>query len=165
MIIALGVLLLLAGLLVQGSVLSSFPVLGVRADLVLLIVLAWSVLRGFPSALAMAWGGGVLLDLVSGTPFGAHTLALGLVAPAAVLTTRHLLTDSLLPALGVALAGTLAYDLVLLLALQANQVPVAWGPAFWSLALPSAIVNALAMPLVYLPLLRAAGRGSAMSPA
>lgn len=165
MIVALPVLLLLTGLLVQASVLPRLPVLGVQVDLVLLIVLAWSILRGFPSALPIAWGGGVLLDVVSGTPFGAHTLALGLLAPAAVIATRHLLADSLLPALGVALAGTLAYDLVLLLTLQANQVPVPWGSAFWSLAVPSAIVNALAMPLVYLPLLRAAGPSSAMSPA
>jgi len=160
-IIALGILFLLGGLLLQGSVLSHLPVLGVRVDLVLLIVLAWSVLRGFPSAIAMAWGGGVLLDLVSGAPFGAHTFTLGLLAPATVLATRHLLTDSLLPALGIALAGTLCYDLVLLLALQASHVPVAWAAAFWSLVVPSAIVNTLAMPLVFVPLLRAAGRAAA----
>src|SRR3954469_21579089 len=48
---------------------------GGRLNLVLVLVAVWSLVRGAVAGLV----GGLALDVMSGTPFGLHTLLLGLI--------------------------------------------------------------------------------------
>ncbi|MGH2520799.1 MAG: rod shape-determining protein MreD, partial [Chloroflexota bacterium] len=76
---AVALVVLLAEALLQVSVVSRITLLGVTAQLVLLSVISWSLIRG--PAEGMFWGfvGGLLIDLVSGSPLGVSAFAMVLV--------------------------------------------------------------------------------------
>src|SRR3954468_20732660 len=52
---------------------------GGRINLVLMLVAAWSLVRGARDGLLAGLIGGLALDLMSGTPFGLQTVLLGLI--------------------------------------------------------------------------------------
>ena len=90
-----------------------------------------------------------MLDLFSGGPLGASTLALlavsflsGLIEPA----VAH--TSFLLP-LVVALGGTLLYQGLFLSVVQLTRGTVLWGDSLFQVTLPSLAVNTLLMPVVF----------------
>ena len=67
---------LLIALVVAAAVIhvTWLPRLPVRPDLMLVLVVAWSLLRGVEEGLLWAFIGGVLLDLLSVGPFGGFTV-------------------------------------------------------------------------------------------
>lgn len=151
------VLLLSAGL-VQAIIVPRLSPLGLNADLVLLIVLAWGLLRGPHEGLVWGLLGGLSLDLLSVVPFGANALALVLVGYGLGLSSRGgLHPPTLLVALASVPLATLAYDVVLMAVLQAAGWPIDWGLALWQTVLPAAVLNSLFMGPIY-GALRSAGR-------
>lgn len=143
------VLLLSAGL-VQAIVAPRLAPVGVNADLVLLIVLAWGLLRGPQEGLVWGLLGGLSLDLLSAVPFGANALALALVGYGLGLSSRGVLhPPTLLVALASVPLATLAYDGVLMAVLQAAGWPMDWGQTLWRTVLPAAVLNSLFMGPIY----------------
>jgi len=143
------VALLLIVALLQATFLPQLKILGVKPELMLLSVLSWSLLRGAEEGLVWAFLGGLMLDLFSGGPLGASTLALlavsfisGLIEPA----VAH--TSFLLP-LVVALGGTLLYQGLFLSVVQLTRGTVLWGNSLFQVTLPSLAVNTLFMPVVF----------------
>jgi len=143
----LPLLLLLA--LVQATVLPELTLLGVKPELMLLTVLAWSLLRGPEEGLVWALLGGLVLDLFSGGPFGAS--ALGLLAVSFISGRFTVLVGqgSFLLPMAAAAAGTLLYQALFLLAVQLTRGAVPWTASLLRITLPSMAVNALLMPLVF----------------
>lgn len=85
---ALHLLLIVAALVIQTSVLATFPFLGVRPDLILVLVLSIGLLRGPGSGVGVAVVGGLLSDILSGQMIGLSVVVLsmiGLVAGSAGL--------------------------------------------------------------------------------
>jgi rod shape-determining protein MreD len=130
--------------------------LGIAApDLMLLVTVAWSLLRGPGPALSIGLVGGVLLDLLSGGPFGAVVLSL---VPASALTglLQHGVSreSPWLPLVAGTISTLLYHGLyILILRLLAWPVPgIALGLVEW--LLPCLIWNALLMYPVYAALRR-----------
>ncbi len=73
-----GGLLALAALL-QSVLGPSLPLVRGRPDLVLVVVLAWSMLRGSGEGAFVGFLGGALLDSVTYTQFGVNSALLGLL--------------------------------------------------------------------------------------
>src|SRR5688500_709630 len=65
--------------LTEGTLGSRVDVGGGRVNLVMLLVVAWSLLRGMQEGALAGAVGGLALDVVSGTPFGLHTSVLTLI--------------------------------------------------------------------------------------
>jgi rod shape-determining protein MreD len=145
------VLLLLAATL-QSSVLPRFGILGVHLDLVLLLIMVWSVLRGFDEALVWGLAGGVLVDLYSAGPFGVNVLALGVVAILAAVAGTTLRQARGLVLLAYSPFGTIVYQLITLFVLQNLDWRVDWPSMVALVVLPSAVLNTIFAPLVYWPL-------------
>jgi len=141
-------LLLLAALL-QTTALPSMTILGVKPEMMLLIVLAWSLLRGVEEGLLWAFVGGLMLDFFSGGPLGASTLALLAVSFLSGLTRGSVTRASFLLPMGVALAGTLLFQGLFLLVVQLARGNVPWADSLWRVTLPSLAVNTLLMPVVF----------------
>ena len=76
MSIYLAIPLLTIVALVQNAWLSSVSLWGARLDLMLLIVLCWTIVRGVNEGMIWGFVGGLIIDLLSGGPVGAYTLAL-----------------------------------------------------------------------------------------
>jgi rod shape-determining protein MreD len=142
-------LLLLMVAMLQTSALPSFSAVGVSPDLTLLVVVSWSVLRGSMAALPLALGGGLLLDVLSGGPFGAATVSLALAALVTGLGQLNLFRDSVwLPPLAGVLA-TLLYNVGHLLMLTVLGRSAQWLPSVQRVLLPEMALNVALMYPVF----------------
>jgi rod shape-determining protein MreD len=123
--------------------------MGLTPDLMLLAAVSWSLLRGAQAGFPLALIGGLVLDLLSGGPFGGLTVALVLASLVTSLSQRGLNRESLwLPLVASSLA-TLVYDGVYWLFLQAlgRTGGGAWGLV--QVAVPSMLLNGLVMFPLY----------------
>ena len=143
------ILLLSTVVILQTTAMPYLSILGVKPDLVLLMVVSWSLLRGAKEGMIWALVGGIGLDLVSGAPFGISTVALvGLSLLAGLGQFSVFRTHIALPLIA-ALIATLAYDLFFLLLLLMRGASIAWVDSLIKVMLPSILVNVLLAPLVY----------------
>jgi rod shape-determining protein MreD len=124
----------------------------VKPELMLMVIASWSLLRGTKEGLVWAFIGGICLDLLSGVSFGMMTIALLTASFIAGLGESSVFRTHIVLPLVVALTTTLVYDLVILVVLDLTGHPVVWLDSLTRITVPSAVVNALFMPLVFWPL-------------
>ena len=148
MTIYLVVPLLAVVTLLQSTLVSHFRIWGVFADLPLLIVVSWGVLRGPREGLIWGFVAGLMLDIFSGAPFGAATfglMAVGLLSGLGKSTVFQ--SRIVLPMLAVLLA-TVIYDIIFLIVVWISGYPVAWLDSLFRLVLPSAVLNTVLTPVI-----------------
>ncbi len=133
----------------QTSVLPTYSLGGVVPDLMLLVVVSWSVLRGSRAALPLALGGGLLLDLLSGGPFGAATISLTVSSLVTGLEQLNLFRDSLWLPLLAAVLATVLYNMVYLMILAAFGRTLQWLPTLQQVILPEMALNIAVMYPVF----------------
>jgi rod shape-determining protein MreD len=138
--------------LIQATLLSQINLWGARPDLMLLVVLAWAVVRGTDEGAVWGFIGGLVVDLLSGGSLGAMALALLVVAFLAGQSWGQGLGPSVARLLLLAFLSVVAYHLVLLVVLVWAGHTVDWGFALVQVAGPSALLNALLAPFVQRPL-------------
>lgn len=136
--------MLFSAAILQTTVMPRFALWGVRPDLMLLVVVSWSLLRGTKEGLLWALGGGLLLDLLSGGPFGAATLSLALSSVVASLSEVTVSRGTVWLPVAASLAATVLYDLTYMLVLQLAGRPVLWGLGLTRVVVPSLTLNGLA---------------------
>lgn len=134
---------------VQSAILPRFPVAGIHADLVMLTVVAWGLLKGNPDVLVWALIGGVSLDFLSGLPWGSQTIPLLVVAGLAGLGGAGLFGQHFGVPFVAALVGTwLHYALsLLILGTLGRALPPA--SFLWQVLLPASLLNMLVMAAVF----------------
>ena len=145
--VAVPLLILIA--LVQDVVLAPVSFLGARPDLLFLVIVLWSLLRGAGEGMIWAFIGGFLLDLLSGGPLGGFALSLILVALVAGRQWGSELGSALLQAMLIVLGLCFVYHVLLLLVLGWAGRSMDWAYGLARVAAPSSILNALLAPLVY----------------
>ena len=144
-----GFLVLAPVAVLESTVLTRLHVLGGSLNLVLLVVLSWTLAGDWVGGIAWGFIGGLLLDLLSGGPLGALSVAVTLMAYLASLSEGRFWRSHVLLPLAAASLGTLGYQLINLGLLAAFGHQVNGGRALIELTLPSAALNALAMLPVY----------------
>lgn len=117
----MGPLLLFLALL-QSTTAARFKVGGVKPDLVLLMVVIGALVYGARPGVLWAFIAGIGLDLFSGGPFGASSLALMASALVASLGHRLFSRYNILVPLSAAALGTLIYATVYLATLGVLEV-------------------------------------------
>ncbi|HIC88603.1 MAG TPA: rod shape-determining protein MreD, partial [Anaerolineae bacterium] len=135
--------------LMQVTFAPLLAVLGVKPDLMLLVVVAWALLRGGDEGVIWAFVGGLWLDLFSGGPFGVNALALLAVSILAGWSELTVFQAYILLPVVVATLATGVYGLILLFLLRILGQPVVWSESIMRVILPSMVLNALFMPLVF----------------
>lgn len=138
--------------LIQAVLLSRVNLWGARPDLMLLVVLSWTVVRGAEEGLVWGFIGGLIIDLFSGGPFGATMLALLAVAFLAGQPWAQGIGSPVIRLLLLALLTVTVYHLVLLVVLAWTGYVVNSGEALLRVAGPSALFNAVLSPFVHRPL-------------
>jgi rod shape-determining protein MreD len=133
----------------QTTALPHLSVLDVKPDLMLLMVICWSLLRGSKEGMIWALVGGIGLDLVSGVPFGTSTVALVVLSLLAGLGELSVFRTHIALPLIATLIATLVYDLFFFLLLYARGCSIAWTDSLVKVVLPSTLFNVLLSPLVY----------------
>jgi len=143
------------GIVLLQSTLSPYiKINGVHPDLIFVVVVGWTYLRGWEEGLGWAAIGGLSLDFISAAPFGVFTLALLLVTLAASLSHGRVFGNNIILLLALTFILGLLFNSIALLSLNLLGRPVSWIDAFSSVILPAALFNvgimALVFPLLYL---------------
>jgi len=143
------ILLLSTIAIVQSTAMPHVAIMGVKPNLMLLVVISWSLLRGIKEGSIWGLVGGLILDTFSSAPFGVSTLAMLAVSLLAGLGEMSAFrTHIILPPLAAFLA-TPIYHLIFLSLLQIVGWPVAWIDSLLKIILPSTLLNTALMPLIY----------------
>jgi rod shape-determining protein MreD len=145
----LSIPLLILAAIAQSTVLYQVRFLNGHLDLILTIVVAWSLVQRTNQGPVWALVGGIATDTLSGGPPGATTLSLAAVAFVIALTEGRFYRANWPVALIASVLGTLIYHLLYLAILAANGYPVNFAEALATVTFPSAILNVLLMLPVY----------------
>ena len=141
--------LLVVVAILQTTVVPQLTVWDASANLPLLVVVSWSLLRGSREGMIWAFIAGLAVDLLSGAPFGAATLSMIAVGFLAGLGHATVFRAYIALPLVVMFAATVVYDLLFLLVVRLSGYPVDWLDSLLRLILPSALLNAILMPIVF----------------
>ena len=144
--------LLLAGVL-QSALAPSLSLRYVQPELVLVVVLAWSLQTELPGAVIAALTGGLVLDLLSSAPFGFFSLPLLATALLANFWHDRFADNAFLLPVVLVLPYSLLFNLGGLIFLQLAGRPILWSGAIARVVFPAALLNLPVMALVF-PLLR-----------
>ncbi|TKJ31622.1 MAG: rod shape-determining protein MreD [Chloroflexi bacterium B3_Chlor] len=140
----------MAGLaLIQSSVLFRFSLGGARLNLMLLVVVSWSLLRGAREGIVWGFLGGLALDFLSGAPLGSCAFALTLIGYLPSLGQLTLYRTSPLFPSAVALAATIVHDSILMTVLSVTGHFVPWRDVLLQITMPTALLGSLLIPVVY----------------
>jgi len=140
-LVAAGLLIIAA--LLQSVIGPSLPIVHGRPDFVLVVVMAWGMLRGSTEGAVVGFLGGMLLDSVDYTPFGVQSALLGVTGFLVGLPQVSVYRGNLPYFLGIAALGTLAYHTLFFLLLQARGLSMPPLIETYAVAFPAAILNAL----------------------
>lgn len=147
-------IILIGATLFQSTVSPYIEINGVHPDLVLVLVIGWVVLRGWPEGLIWTLIGGLSLDFLSAAPFGIFTLALIIVALVANLVHGLTFGSSIVLPLSLTFPLTLLFNGLALLLLNLLGRPIIWADALAAILVPVAVFNTAVMlgifPLLYL---------------
>ncbi len=144
----IGIPLLVALAILQTTVLADIRFFDGRPDIVLLVIIGWSLAGG--NRQAMIWGllGGILLDSFSGLPMGSNAISFILIAFLVSLYAGRVWEANLLMPLGITLFASMMYHTIALgwLFLLGRNIDLQF--AYTRVILPSTILNiALILPI------------------
>ncbi|MBN1250235.1 MAG: rod shape-determining protein MreD [Anaerolineae bacterium] len=144
-----GIPILLIAAVVQSVVVERVSFLGGRPDLVLLLVVTWSIIRGADEGALWGFVGGVFCDLLSGSGLGLWTLSLTAVGLLVGQPWVHALGPTVIRLALMSAIGTLLGHLLLVLAMGLFGHAVAVGRAFQTVAGPAAFLNFVLSPFAF----------------
>jgi rod shape-determining protein MreD len=144
-------LLLLVSIL-QTALIPYLSIWGIFADLPLLFVISWGLLEGKRQGLLWGIIAGMSIDILSGAPFGAATLSLGLVGFLVGLGQATVFRYHVALSLVAIFLATILYSIVFLSIVSILGQSVDWLDSMLRIVQPSAVLNALLLPLVFFPL-------------
>jgi rod shape-determining protein MreD len=151
--IYLSLLILALVIIVQGTLLARLRFFGASPNLLLVVVVGWSLLRSVSEGLLWSFAGGLGVDLIAGLPLGTTALALMPTCFLAGLGRSRVFASSLpLPVLLAALATPIA-GWINLLTQQLRGVAVDWIGSTLRVILPELALNVLLVVVMY-PILR-----------
>lgn len=125
---------------------------GVHPDLVLVLVIAWTILREFETSLTWALFGGLSLDFVSGAPFGIFTLTMLIVVVVAHLSYGRFFDSGFVILIGFTFPLSVLFNFLALTFLSLLGRPVIWIDAFQAVLFPAALLNTAVMAVVFPPI-------------
>lgn len=148
MAILLGIPLLALLAVLQSTVFGTFRVLDGAPDLVLLAVVGWALTGRARQSMALGLVGGVILDLLSGTPIGANAIGLILIAYLVSLSEGRFWEAHFLMPLAAVLGASLLYHAAAVFVLVLLGRTPDWSYALTRVVLPSVFLNLLlALPV------------------
>lgn len=143
--------------LVQATLLPRVRFFGAQPNLLLVLVIYWSLVNGVAEGIVFAFLAGLAMDIVAGLPLGTSPLALMPVCFLAIIGRNSVYVNNMwLPVLLVALATPIEGWLMLFLR-QLHGVPVDWVGATSRVILPALALNVL-LTIVVMRFMRRFGR-------
>lgn len=146
-----GLPLLVLVALTEVSVLPMFRVYGLQPNLMLVLLIAWLIVRGAGEAFVLAPIGGVLLGFVDGAPAGTALIGLAPLAFLQDLRGSQLSEGGLIEAVGFTILMSFFYNLVHLGVFTLLGEAGEWGTAIVRIVVPTVLLNVVTLlPLYWL---------------
>jgi rod shape-determining protein MreD len=148
--ILLAVPILLLSLMLQVAVVSRLPLLQGTGDLMLLVIIAWS-LQEKVKAGAWIWSilAGIFVTMISVTPSYTPLIVYPVIAGIVLIVKGRIWQAPILAMFLSTFAGTLVYHFVQILTLQfLTDTPLSWSDSLYLVTFPSVLLNLfLALPV------------------
>jgi rod shape-determining protein MreD len=135
----------------QVAVAPYFPLLGVTANPLLVLLACWAVIRGPKEVMILIPAAGLFKDLITSDPVGASLVALTPIVLLAAIRERRPTESEFLPTVAVVAAASIGHDLLYLMTLTAVGDEFSWIQAPVRVVLPAMLLNALLTPIFYVP--------------
>jgi rod shape-determining protein MreD len=132
---------------VESAIGSRMDIPELHVDLIPVIVAAWSSLRGFEEGMLLGTVGGVMLDVVSGAPFGLHLAVLVLVGAVASTIDGQIVRANVGFIVSMGVLVTLGYHVALMLGMQALGWEAFPPERFLRVLFPAAAGNTILLPI------------------
>ncbi len=149
MSVAVGLLVVVAAVIAQVSILPAFSIFGVQPNLVIVLLVAWMMARGQREALLLIPAAGFAQGLLDSQPLGLAMLALAPLILMTEVRELRLVESDLLPAVVLTALATLVYETTILLTLAVSGEHLDWLASVLDVLVPAAIANALLLLPVY----------------
>ena len=131
--------------LLQSTAIARLKIAGVKPDLVLLILLAWTLVYGSQTGIILAFVGGVALDIFSGGPMGASSLSLMTASVVTGIGHGTLYRYNPLVPVVVTMIGTVVYSFTYLGILFVLGLGLPFMSTVTHIVVPSILYNATLM--------------------
>jgi hypothetical protein len=135
--------LLALAVIVQTAIISQFPLLGGMADLVLVVLAAWSLQENVTTAFHWAMLAAVMVSLVSRLPWFIYAFAYLITVLLAILLQRRIWQVPMLAMFSVTFLGTLVLNGMSIAYLSVSGQPPDLTESLGIVALPSVLLNML----------------------
>ncbi len=136
-------------LLLQVTVVDLLRVKGVVPDLIFLLVVFYSFWRGQREGAFWGFVAGLMKDFITGSYLGLNALSTGVAGYLVGWAESRLYKESSLVVMVITFLATLVSQLVYYLLLVYLEIKVPFGVALFQVVFPSAMYNALLVPLFY----------------
>ncbi len=141
--------LLACAVLAQATILPRVRLFNATANLVLVLVVTWSLLRSVEQGLILAFVGGLAIDLIAGLPLGASALALMVVCFLTSLSEGRFFQGHVFLAMAAVAVATPLHGWLLLLMRQLRGAPIDWGGTTLGVIIPELLLNVILASLIY----------------
>ncbi|MEP7285688.1 MAG: rod shape-determining protein MreD [Chloroflexota bacterium] len=145
--------LLLIAVILQSTVIPEIRIAGGGPDLILMMVLSWTMLAGLEEGIIWAIVGGVLQDLVTSAPTGTTALALVVVVFLSDLVLGPVSRNNIIFPPIIIAAGTAIFQLVLAILLTVLGHTVSISYTLSTITVPTLLFNVV----LILPIFRIMG--------
>jgi len=140
---------LLLSLVAQMVVLSRIYLLHGTADIILLVLIAWSLQEKARSVWIWVIIGGLLVGFISATPFYIYLVSYLVIIAIVRFLRRQVWQTPVLAMLVVTIIGTFFLQLFIIVGLKVAGQPISWQESLSLITLPSVILNLLLALPVY----------------
>jgi rod shape-determining protein MreD len=144
-----GLPLLVLVALLEVSVVPMFRVAGLQPNLMLVLLIAWLIVRGANEAFILAPIGGVLLGLVDGAPAGTALIGLAPLAFLQDLRGSQLREGGLIMAIAFTIVMSFFYNYVHLAVFTLQGQSGDWLLASTRIIVPTALLNVFVLIPLY----------------
>jgi len=134
---------------VESAVGSRVGVPELHLDVIPVIVAAWGSLRGFEEGMLLGAVAGIMLDLVSGAPFGLHTSVLMLLGAVTSTVDGPTVRANIGFIISMGVLVTVGYHVTLMLGMQALGWEAFPPERFLRVLFPAAAANTLLLPIAF----------------
>lgn len=152
-------LILGVALVLQATVFDFVSILGVKPDLVLLVVIFYGFIHGQREGAYLGFLGGLMTDFLTGHYIGLNALSKMAAGYLAGMGQTKLYKENIFIATIVSLAGTVVGQTIYYLLLLVTGIKVSLYNGFFHVILPVALYNGLLTPLLYGRFYRSSTRG------
>ena len=151
--IYLTLIIIALAVLIQATLLARIHILGAIPDLLVVIVVTWSLLQGVTEGVLWGFLGGLGIDLIAGMPLGTSSLALMTICFLGGLGTNSIFAGNLLLPIFIVALATPLHGWIILLMQQVRGLHIDWAASTVRVIGPELLLNTLLIIPVY-PALR-----------